>query len=496
MKPRPEPFESSRKPRRPFPKPKPRKKQTLPTESGPIPKTSRQLAFYLLREGDLLQERDGGRRPEQYATERLEAAFEMFSLSPEERRLTQELLNGTIRRKGTLDFLLEACCQRPLIEIELELVWLMRLGVYQLLYLDSIPDHAALNETVDVARWYGKTRWCKFLNGNLRSVHRLLTEDRAPSPQADTFLTRNGEYRRITKPLFSDPEEAPHSYLSETRSFPFWLIERWSTKYALAELEQLCDWFNEPAPLYLRVNSLKTTRDELLTLFEQNNIIAEVGEAKFSIRLGKSYPVKTLPGYHDGLFSVQDETPQRVCALLDVQPGEIVWDMCAAPGTKSSCLAEAMQNQGKLLATDTNVIRLKRVRENAQRLGLSIIKSEVLPEEPPYSIKEKFDAILIDAPCSNTGVLGKRSEARWRLRPNDITELAKLQRTLLESALTYLKPGGRIVYSTCSIEPEENEQQVHSFLESHPQFQLQQEEHFSPGKPSDGGYAALLRYEG
>ncbi|QDU81466.1 Ribosomal RNA small subunit methyltransferase B [Polystyrenella longa] len=499
MKPRPESFEPRENRRRPFkqrPEQRPPQKSEFrsrpPEEYVPTPKSSRQLAFFLLQDGDLLCERKRTAQPKQFATERLESAFTEYSLSPEERRLSQELLNGTLRRKGTLDMILSACCERPLSEIELELVWLMRIGAYQMVFLDSIPDHAAVNETVDVARWFGKPRWCNFLNANLRSVSRLLEEAGDEKLVTHLLPTRNNQVRNLGKPIFTDPDVDPYRHLSETCSFPLWLLKRWKQHNDIDELRRLCQWFNEPAALYLRTNSLKTSREELLDLFAKESVEASAGEAPFSIRLDKSYPVKNLPGFEEGLFTVQDDTPQQVCSALAPQPEEEVWDMCAAPGTKSTCLAEMMQNKGLLLATDINPTRIKRIRENADRLNLDIIKTEILRERPPYTIKGTFDAILIDAPCSNTGVLGKRSEARWRLRKEDITELAHLQRHLLESALSFLKPNGRIVYSTCSIEPEENEERIKSFLQGHREFELKQEKRFIPGQPADGGYFALL----
>ncbi|MEZ6048115.1 MAG: transcription antitermination factor NusB [Planctomycetaceae bacterium] len=229
MKSRPEPFDSRRKRNRPFKKkttPRPDRSQARSAPSQPVAKTSRQLAFQLLQEGDLLNERKQNKQPKLFATERLEAAFSQSSFSAEERRLTQELLNGTLRRKGTLDLLLSACCQRPLHELELPLVWLMRLGAYQLVYLDSIPDHAAVNETVDVARWYGKQRWCSYLNGNLRSVIRLFAEASTPVPATQLLPTRSGMTRPLNSPLLADPQTAPLQYLSETASFPLWLLER------------------------------------------------------------------------------------------------------------------------------------------------------------------------------------------------------------------------------------------------------------------------------
>jgi 16S rRNA (cytosine967-C5)-methyltransferase len=202
--------------------------------------------------------------------------------------------------------------------------------------------------------------------------------------------------------------------------------------------------------------------------------------------------VLNLPGWNEGHFSVQDETAQHAALTLAPQPGETVLDLCAAPGTKTGHLAELMQNRGTIIATDVSEDRLEKVRDNARRLQLEIIQTVLIDRDGTNIPDGPFDAILIDAPCTNTGVLGKRIEARWRITPRDIDELSALQQRLLEQAADRVRPGGRIVYSTCSIEPEENENNVQNFLSSRPEFELRSERGFRPGDPSDGGYQALL----
>lgn len=448
------------------------------------PETARQMAAFVLQQD----------RSKRFIGEIIDSSFREFPIKEEDRRLAYEMVNGTLRHQGTLDHLLQACCSRPVNRIESELLNLLRLGCYQIAYLDSIPAHAAVHETVDLARWSGYPRWCSFMNGVLRSVDRLLSPEKKETASQFGFALTDGSFRQTNQPVFSKPDTQTLAYLSEAYSFPQWLLKRWHSRWELSEVESLCRWFNTRSELCLRVNSLKTTREELLERFSKTNppVEAEPGETPWAINLKSARMVSSLPGYRDGLFAVQDETPQQVAAMLAAQPGERILDFCAAPGTKTTHLAEQMNNEGEILATDVNPYRLKRVAENCSRLGIEIVKSELIGTQPPYLIQGPFDAVLIDAPCSNTGVLGKRPEARWRLKPDDIRELTAIQSSLLHSAVSFLAPGGRILYSTCSIEQEENEEQIQTFLEKYPQFELKEERIFLPGQPSDGGYAALL----
>jgi len=452
---------------------------------GVKPATARQMAAFVLQQD----------RSKRFITDIIDSCFSEFPLRKEEdRRLAYEMITGTLRRQGTIDFLLQACCTRPVNKIEKELLCLLRLGCYQLAFLDSIPSHAAVHETVDLARWLGNPRWCSFMNGVLRSVDRLLSDEKTEAPAQDAYAVAEGLFRQTNQPVFSNPETQPLDYLSQAYSFPLWLLKRWSKKYSQTEIESLCRWFNGRGEMCLRVNSLKTSRDELIQKFEQAQPPLEVepGASPVAIHVKNSRAVARFPGFEAGLFAVQDETPQQVGLMLAPQPGERILDFCAAPGTKTTHLAEMMNNEGEILASDVNPWRLKKVVENCERLGITIVKQQVIAHQPPYLIQGPFDAVLIDAPCSNTGVLGKRPEARWRIQSDDINELASIQSSLLHSAVSFLSPGGRILYSTCSIEAEENENQIKSFLQKYPKFELKEERSFLPGQPSDGGYAALL----
>jgi 16S rRNA (cytosine967-C5)-methyltransferase len=244
--------------------------------------------------------------------------------------------------------------------------------------------------------------------------------------------------------------------------------------------------------LTLRVNTLRTDRAALLAALVQAGIDAEAGEHPHAVRLRETASVAELPGYDAGWFTVQDESAMRAAAALEISPEDRVLDLCAAPGGKATYVAERMGGRGRVVACDVQEKRLQTVNQLAHRLGITCIETCLLqaggelPEGP-------FDAALVDVPCSNTGVLGRRPEARWRPRPEDLAELTALQTRLLLSALARVRSGGAVVYSTCSIEPEENAAVVRSVLSQTQAFALEAEEEMTPGGPSDGGYWARLR---
>ena len=240
----------------------------------------------------------------------------------------------------------------------------------------------------------------------------------------------------------------------------------------------------------LRVNTIKVSHEEYLQELEKREIGAEGTDTPQGIRLNETMAAGRLPGWDEGWVSVQDETAQRAALLLSPRAGEKVWDVCAAPGGKTTHLAELMEDQGRVLATEVSRERLISITENVNRLGLSCV--EVRPIDRVTEIEEMFDAILIDVPCSNTGVLGKRPEARWRIRPADLEELPRIQGGILRAAARQVVSGGRMVYSTCSIEPEENQSVVRRFLEETPEWRLEFEGEYLPSERCDGGYQALL----
>lgn len=412
------------------------------------------------------------------------------SLSLPDRRLATHLAYGVLRRRGTLLAMLTPLVKRPLDQVTPWLVDALCLGAYQLAMLTQIPPHAALNETVELAVAFGQPQTKGFLNGVLRAFAALITDDRVLAPAADALPMEDGAYRRLTRDVFPDPARQPVEHLSRAFGLPAWLARRWWDRYPPEECHRLGFWFSGPAPLTLRVNRLRATRDQLLSSIPRS----EPGEHPQAVRLRDHAAVRDLPGYGEGWFAVQDESAMRVASAVAPEPGWAVLDLCAAPGGKTTHLAELMQDQGRVVACDVDDGRLATVRELASRLGLSSIETVKVDPYKPETIPEgPFDAVLADVPCSNTGVMGRRPELRWRLSPADLTELVAVQKRLLLRAIGRVKVGGVVIYSTCSIEPEENGELVRAVIGETAGLTLEAEESAVPGLPADGGYWARLR---
>jgi 16S rRNA (cytosine967-C5)-methyltransferase len=432
-------------------------------------------------------------RHDAFIQEVLDYHLAAHPLPPADRRLATQLAYGVLRRRGSLNALVRPFVHRPVWKTEPWLADTLALGAYQLALLTHIPPHAALHETVELAAQYNRPSAKGFLNGVLRRVAELMTEERCEGPAADALPLAHGQYRRLARPVLPDPAVDPLEYLTAAFSLPRWLVRRWHERYGDEECRRLGFWFAGPAPLTLRCNALRCSREELLRALAAANLAAEPGEYPQAVRLKDAAAVRELPGYEQGWFSVQDESGMRVAAALGPQPGESVLDLCAAPGGKSTHLAELMGGRGRVVACDIDAGRLQTVAELARRLGVTIIETHLIDKggRPPPG---PFDRALVDVPCSNTGVLGRRPEVRWRLRPEDLKHLVPLQRRLLRQAIDRVRPGGAVVYATCSIEPEENRGVVDVVLKEVPQWRLEADEAAVPGRPADGGYWARLRH--
>jgi 16S rRNA (cytosine967-C5)-methyltransferase len=434
------------------------------------------------------------RQHEAFVQEIFDQQFAAHALSAVDRRLTTQLVYGVLRRRGTLRALLEPLVNRPAHKVEAWLWDALYLGACQLALLTHVPAHAAVHETVELGVQFGRPGARGFLNGILRRLAELLTDERTTTAAADALPLEHGEYRRLSRPVLPDPMSQPLAYLAAGFSLPDWLVQRWLPRFGMAECQRLGFWFAGPAPLTLRCNPLRAQREQLLAALRAAGHTAEAGEHPQAIRLTEPGPIRDLPGYAQGWFSVQDESAMRIASTLAPEPGETILDLCAAPGGKTTHLAELMGNTGRILACDVDAQRLRIVESLAQRLGLTILETHCLQGEDGGDLpRGSFDRVLVDVPCSNTGVLGKRPEVRWRLRSGDLPQLARLQTRLLHQAVAHVRPGGVVIYSTCSIEPEENRQVVEKVLQEHPNLQLEVAEDAVPGRPADGGFWARLR---
>jgi 16S rRNA (cytosine967-C5)-methyltransferase len=428
------------------------------------------------------------RRKEAFVQELLDDAFRKSALAPADRRLAANLVLGVVRRRASLDLLIRRVVTREPHNVEAWIWESLRLGALQLAYLDRIPAYSAIKETVDLAIHMDAVRAKGFLNANLRAIDRLLTPDMVAEPGPSSLPIEAGRYRRLTEPVLPDPATHPVDYLSAGLSLPEWLVERWQHRWGTDETRRLGFWFLEPAPLWLRVNPLRTTRDAFIARLREAKLEPIVGEHPQAVRLDGNVFIPEVPGFAEGHFVVQDLSAMKIASALEPRPGMSILDLCAAPGGKATHLAELTGDQGVIVACDRDARRLAPLTSTMQRLGVTSIVPTPIEGEPPPG---PFDAVLVDVPCSNTGVLGRRPEARWRLSAAEIAKLLPLQAKLLAAAIARTKPGGTIVYSTCSIEPEENGELVRRAIDG--SVTIEAEETSSPGLPADGGYWARLR---
>jgi 16S rRNA (cytosine967-C5)-methyltransferase len=418
----------------------------------------REIAIRILRQ----------RRPSgDYVEKLLERELARHALSPLDRALCQELVYGIVRWQGTLDWLMQRKTDGRAQSASLRA--LLHLGLYQLFWLQRVPDHAAVHETVELAKRLGFGASAGFLNAILRGYIRQRS-------QTEALL----ESIKQTDP-------------STGYSHPKWLVERWQARWGLSRTAQVLAWNNQPPPIYARLNELKTDATLLAARWQQEGLEFEERawdwtgpRSVFELRRHPS--LAALGSLQDGWFYVQDPSTLLAVRLLDPQPGETILDLCAAPGGKTTFIAQRMGNRGRIAARDNQPERIKLLEENCRRLGATCVE---IPGAPG-----PFDRILIDAPCSNTGVLRRRVDVRWRVQPEEIKRLSQAQSALLAQAATELKPGGTLIYSTCSLEPEENEEVVQRFLENHPAFKLENERQLLPFVEGvDGAYAASLRHQ-
>ncbi|MEW6357889.1 MAG: 16S rRNA (cytosine(967)-C(5))-methyltransferase RsmB [Planctomycetota bacterium] len=407
--------------------------------------------------------------------------------------LLTEIVCGAIRHRLTLDSAISAFSKTPLRKLDAQCLHILRMGLYQLIFLDRIPDAAAVNESVKLTPQVRLASAKGFINAVLRAALRSMQDPRAgaPADPRKSVYVREKTWAIFQKPVLPDPGDAP-AYLAAAYSHPQWLVERWLARFGMEQSESILRADNETPPLTVRVNRMKTDRAGLLGRLAEEGVQAAEGELSFSIRLGPGTRIVELPSFKDGLFQVQDETAMRAAEILDPQPGETILELCAAPGGKTTDIAERMGDRGMIVAVDRSMPRLRAVRENLARLGLhSVYCIAADGTRRWWGRGRAFDRALVDAPCSNTGVLARRVEARWRLRPQDIEELAELQKGLVLAAAEALRPGGVLVYSTCSIEEAENEEVAAHVIEA-AGLTKRSEQLFLPRKDAGGGYAAIL----
>ena len=380
----------------------------------------------------------------------LDAEITARQLSTRDAALATELVYGTLRWQRYLDWILAPHSRRALPSLDTRVLVLLRMTAYQVAFLERIPSFAAVSDAVSLAKGRSRQGTPEFVNAVLRSFARRGAREREPRP----------------------PDDAVDA-LAVRLSFPTWLAARWIERYGADEASALMRAMNERPPMTVRANTLRLTRETLAqrlaseerlsgtpTAYAPEGLVVEHGGAPAAWR-----------AFADGACAVQDEASMLVARMLGVEPGEVVVDACAAPGTKTTHLAQLMENRGRLVAFDPQPARLARVTEAARRLGITIVETRGgTAEALSGELTGICDGVLVDAPCSNLGVLRRNPEVKWRREAADVSGNATRQREILTAAARMVKPGGRLVYATCSTEPEENEAVAAAFREARPEF--------------------------
>lgn len=383
-------------------------------------------------------------------------------LSEADRRLLTEIVYGTIRWQGHLDWIIHQFV-KPGFQLDLQMSYILRVGVYQLLYLDKIPNHAAINETVELANQKGQ-KSKNFVNAVLREIQR----------SADSLI-------------LPQLEVDPISHISLKLSYPKWLVKKWIGQFSPKWALEFCQASNQIAPVSIRTNTLRIDRNKLaMSLRKGGNQVVESRIAPDGLLLTKTNPIRSLREFQAGLFQVQDEAAQLVAHLLAPQEKSEIVDLCASPGGKTTHLAQLVGNVTNVVAVDLSTKKIERIQENCQRLGITNVHIQVAnAKTDEIEALVAADSILIDVPCSGTGTLRRHPDIRWKRTAKQILDLANLQLEILIKVATQIRSGAVIVYSTCSTEVEENQEVITRFLEACPRFSVESAHDYLPFLPAN-----------
>jgi 16S rRNA (cytosine967-C5)-methyltransferase len=386
-------------------------------------------------------------------------------LRPDSPPFVRELAYGVIRRRITLDYYISQFVKTPIWKLRIPDTILLRMGIYQIIYMNSVPDYAAVSETVSMAKKFAPGR-DGFINGVLRQY--LRDREYIEFPPRDKELT---------------------SYLSVKYSYEPWIVDMWLGEYGEEETERLLEAGDVQPPLIIRVNTLKTTSDNLKARLEKRG---------WTVREGK-YPGRTLyldggaiisdSLFESGLFSVQDDAALEVVNVLGARPGETIIDVCAAPGGKTGAIAEDMQNTGRIIAIDLYKRKLKLIEDQMARIGVSIVDTRDWDSTVPISeLSDTADRVIVDVPCSGLGTVRHKPEIKYKEWGPKLEELPTKQLDILSASSSYVKPGGILVYSTCTIAKRENEQVIRAFLKASPEFERIEARQLLPDRDGMDGF--------
>ncbi|MFA5513004.1 MAG: 16S rRNA (cytosine(967)-C(5))-methyltransferase RsmB [Candidatus Kapaibacterium sp.] len=437
------------------------------TDSEEIEKKSddlpgvRHLAVKLLNRYD---------RSDSYIDKLLTHELKQEHLINKDKALLTEIVNGVIRWRGKIDWILTGFYHGDYQKCLNLIKNSMRVALYQMMFLNRIPIPAAIYESVEVTKKIQGEKTAAIVNGVLRNIARNLDNIRYPDRADDEIY-----------------------YFSVLYSHPKWLVKRWIDRFGLQEAEQLMNYNNQRPYIPVRIVETNSDIESVKTIFENHEIKFRVSPYINSTLLLDSprYDISASELFKNGKITIQDPSASLAVKLSGVNSGNNVIDLCAAPGGKSFLLAEMMINEGKVLAVDKHDSKLRFIKDGAQRLGLSIIET-LTKDSESYVFSEEADVVFADVPCSGLGTISKKPDIKWKKEYEDMIKLIPHQRKILENAAKIVKTGGVIIYSTCTIEPEENEENVKWFLDNHPDFELEPAEKFIPMELCTDGYYSSI----
>ena len=409
-------------------------------------------------------------RSDSYIDKLLNHTLKNENLSPQDKSLLTELVNGVIRWRTRLDWILTGFYYGDYQKCLNLKKNAMRLALYQVIYLNRIPIPAAINESVEIVKNIQGDKTAGIVNGVLRNIARNLENIRFPERSEDEIY-----------------------HLSVMHSHPKWLVKKWVDRYGMKAAERLMEYNNQRPYISVRVNALKSSIDEIKEIFNTHNI--EFRETKYLLNTillySPKYDISASELFRTGKITIQDPSATLAAILAEAQPGWNVVDLCAAPGGKSYVLAEQMLDEGKITALDKHESKLRLIDDGSSRLGFNIIKSEQA-DATEYKSKELFDLVFADVPCSGLGTLSKKPDIKWKKEQDDLLIIQKVQRDIMRNAARLLKAGGVFIYSTCTIEPEENEENIEWFLKEFPEFELDPAEMYLSDEICSDGYMKIL----
>ena len=406
---------------------------------------------------------------EGYANIEIDKEFNKSDLIDLDKALASEIVYGVLTWKITIDEIIKMHSSIKMQKISPWILNILRIGIYQIVFLDRIPESAAVNESVKLAKKYGHEMSAKFVNAILRKIDKN---------EMDKLL----EYLS-TKALLED------EIISIVTSHPLWLVDELLKEYDKKFVTELLNANNIKPDITIRANLLKTSRDDLFNLLRLKRVDCRKGNLQDSIK------VKKLTDFGTQLYTVQDEAAQLACLKLDPKPGEKILDACSAPGGKTTYIAQLMENKGRVDAWDIHPHRVRLVEEAAKTLGIDIIKANVKnATEYTTAFNGHYDRILLDVPCTGIGVIRKKPDIKWTRKVEDIDEMVEIQSQILDTCSEYLRTGGRLVYSTCTVFNRENEEQIERFLMKHTEYKLLEKINLYPHiNDTDGFFIAVLQ---